>query len=58
MRNLKKDGSKYSIITYPNHKPFQRLTTRKTQLDIFENQCLLRFSLAPQKFIHPPSNVI
>ena len=31
MRNLKKDGSKCSIVIYPNHNSFSQLYTRKTQ---------------------------
>ena len=40
---LKKDGSKYSIIIYPNHNSLSSLTTRKTQSDISENRCSLNF---------------
>ena len=42
MRNLKKDGSKYSIIIYPNHNFFSGSLLG----NIIENRCLLKFSLA------------
>ena len=56
LRNLKKDGSKYYTIIYPNLNSFSQLNRRATKA--FKIQCLLKFSLVSQKFIPPPSNII